>query len=131
MLRATKTLHHANVAGRFAGVRMTGNLTDWGAVVAQKNELVGALRKSKYLDLLPEYSGIDYREGRAVFTADGLAIDGQALAAEKIIIATRSQLQPDGEPEISDAMPAVVFTDPQVAAVGLTEAAAVAEAITW
>ena len=110
---------------------MTGNLTDWGAVVARKNELVGALRKSKYLDLLPEYSGIDYREGRAVFTADGLAIGGQALAAEKIIIATRSRLQADGEPEISDAMPAVVFTDPQVEAVGLTEAVAVAEAMTW
>ena len=102
MLRATETLHHANVAGRFAGIQAKGSLTDWGAVVAQKDALVGTLRQSKYLDLLPEYPGVEYREGRAVFTADGLAINGHALAAAKIIIATGSQPNIPAIPGLED-----------------------------
>jgi mercuric reductase len=91
MIRAMETLHHANVAGRFAGVQAGGHVTDWGAVVAQKDALVGALRQSKYLDLLPEYPGVDYLEGLATFTTDGLRLGGAALAADKIVIATGSQ----------------------------------------
>ena len=91
MIRATETLHHANAAGRFAGIQAAGQVTDWGAVVAQKDALVGSLRQSKYLDLLPQYPGIDYLEGRASFTASGLHLDGAAMAADKIIIATGSQ----------------------------------------
>ena len=90
MIRATETLHHANAAGRFAGIQAAGHLTDWGAVVAQKDALVGALRQSKYLDLLPEYPGVEYLEGQATFTADGVHLDGAAMAADKIVIATGS-----------------------------------------
>ncbi|MBL6952739.1 MAG: mercury(II) reductase [Alphaproteobacteria bacterium] len=91
MLRAVETLHHANAAGRFAGIQAAGHVTDWGAAVAQKDALVGALRQSKYRDLLSAYPSVDYLEGRASFSTHGLQLDGAAMAADRIIIATGSQ----------------------------------------
>ena len=91
MIRATESLHHANAAGRFAGIQAAGRMADWAAMVAQKDDLVSTLRQSKYLDPLKEYPTVDYFEGRAALTAGGLAVDGDDLAADKIIIATGSQ----------------------------------------
>ncbi len=90
MIRATETLHQAN-AGRFAGISAQGQLADWGAIVAQKDDLVATLRQSKYIDQLGNYDGVDYLDGPAAFSADGLLFNGAALEAEKIIIASGSQ----------------------------------------
>jgi mercuric reductase len=90
MIRATETLHHAN-AGRFAGIQTSARLTDWSAVVAQKDELVARLRQSKYLDQLDNYPGADYLSGPAAFDRDGLLFDGAPLHAGKIIIASGSR----------------------------------------
>ena len=46
MIRATETLHHAEAASRFAGVRAEGRITDWRDVVRQKDELVASLRQA-------------------------------------------------------------------------------------
>ena len=88
MIRATETLHHAEAASRFAGIRAEGGIMDWGAVVRQKNELVSSLRQSKYIDLLPGYNTVAYREGRARLNDGGVTVDGDAIKAGKIIIAT-------------------------------------------
>src|SRR5579871_6458724 len=55
MIRATETLHNARAASRFAGIRAGGEITDWRAVLHQKDELVSSLRQAKYVDLLPNY----------------------------------------------------------------------------
>ena len=91
MIRAMETLHGANAAGRFAGIHVTARLADWGAVVAQKDDLVATLRHSKYQDVLRSYPGIEYLEGKAALTARGLALGGGDLSADKIIVATGSQ----------------------------------------
>lgn len=88
MIRATETLQQAAAAARFAGIHAEGRVTDWRAVVRQKDELVSSLRQAKYIDLLPSYSTIAYREGRARLSDEGVVVDGDPIKAGKIIVAT-------------------------------------------
>jgi mercuric reductase len=88
LIRATETLHQAEVASRFAGIRAEGRITDWRQVVRAKDELVSSLRQAKYIDLLPSYNTVAYREGRARLTGDEVTIDGDPIKAGKVIIAT-------------------------------------------
>jgi mercuric reductase len=88
MIRAAEALHGARAAARFAGIAGEARLQDWSAVVCQKDELVSALRQAKYVDLLPSYNTIAYREGRARLTGDGVAVDGDLVKAGKVIVAT-------------------------------------------
>ncbi|MFQ5565124.1 MAG: mercury(II) reductase [Paracoccaceae bacterium] len=92
MIRAVEPLHQAKAAVRFDGVEAKARLTDWRAMVAQKQALVDELRQAKYIDLLPAYNQIAYREGTAQFGEGGaLLVDGAPLAAGKIVIATGSR----------------------------------------
>jgi mercuric reductase len=88
LIRATESLHHAAAAARFRGIRAEGRITDWQAVVRHKDELVASLRQAKYIDLLPSYNTIAYREGRAHLTSDGISVDDTPLKAGKVIVAT-------------------------------------------
>ncbi|OAF07775.1 pyridine nucleotide-disulfide oxidoreductase [Bradyrhizobium centrolobii] len=88
LIRAAETLHNARVAARFAGITAEAAVNDWRATVHQKDELVRGLRQTKYLDLLPAYSGITYHEGPARLVDDGVEADSKRIAADKIIIAT-------------------------------------------
>ncbi|MBV8963544.1 MAG: mercury(II) reductase [Hyphomicrobiales bacterium] len=88
MIRATETLYQAEAASRFAGIRADGRIIDWRAVVRQKDELVSSLRQAKYSDLLPAYNTIAYREGTARLTPKGVVLDGEPIAARRVIIAT-------------------------------------------
>jgi mercury(II) reductase len=88
MIRAAEAVHQAETASRFAGIRTEGGIMDWGAVVRQKDELVTSLRQAKYIDLLPSYNTIAYREGQARLTDNGVTVNGDAIKAGKIIIAT-------------------------------------------
>jgi mercury(II) reductase len=88
MIRAAEAVHHAETASRFAGIRAEGEITDWRAVVRQKDELVSSLRQAKYIDLLPSYNTIAYREGQARLTDNGVTVNGDAIKAGKIIVAT-------------------------------------------
>src|SRR5712692_1193416 len=45
LIRATESLHHAEAAARFAGIRAEGHVTDWAALISQKDELVADLRQ--------------------------------------------------------------------------------------
>jgi mercuric reductase len=88
LIRAAETLHGGRAAARFAGIAGEASLHDWSAVLAQKDELVSSLRKSKYADLLRHYNTISYIEGRARLTAEGLAVDGVSIAPARSIITT-------------------------------------------
>lgn len=89
LIRAAETLHIANAADRFNGIEASASVSDWQAVVRQKQDLVDDLRKAKYSDLLPAYNSVAYIEGRAAFSDDGnLTVDGDTVAAKKVIIAT-------------------------------------------
>jgi mercuric reductase len=58
LIRAAESLHQAQAAARFAGIRGEASLHDWQSLVAQKDELVKDLRQAKYVDLLPAYDTI-------------------------------------------------------------------------
>lgn len=88
LIRATESLHHAEAAARFAGIRAEGRVTDWAALIAQKDELVTGLRQAKYADLLPAYNTIAYLEGPARLAAGGVAVNGALVKTPKVIIAT-------------------------------------------
>jgi mercury(II) reductase len=88
LIRAAETLHQAASASRFAGISAQAKLSNWRSLVAQKDELVGALRQAKYVDLLPSYNTIAYVEGPARFTDDGVAVNGHALRPRKVIVTT-------------------------------------------
>lgn len=88
LIRAAETLHNARAAARFAGIAAEAELTDWGATIRQKNALVSKLRQAKYIDLLPAYDSIAYREGRARLVDGGVEVNGARIPAGKIIIAT-------------------------------------------
>ena len=89
LIRAAEALHSAHAANRFKGIDASAKVTDWKAIVQQKQELVDSLRKAKYSDLLPAYNSIAYLEGNASFGEDGaLLVDGKQFSASKIIITT-------------------------------------------
>ncbi len=88
MIRATETLHQAASAARFAGIRAEGHVADWRSVLRQKDELVASLRQVKYVDLLPGYNTVAYREGQARLTPVGVTVDGDPIKASKVIVAT-------------------------------------------
>lgn len=88
LIRAAETQHQASAAARFAGIRAKGQVDDWAATVRQKDELVSSLRQSKYADLLPAYNNISYVEGRARLAEGGVAINGDLLKAQRLIIVT-------------------------------------------
>tara|TARA_R100000005_G_scaffold95741_3_gene78509 strand:- start:9103 stop:10530 length:1428 start_codon:yes stop_codon:yes gene_type:complete len=88
MIRAAEALHGARAAGRFPGLVGEAYVDDWHSLIAAKDDLVSTLRQKKYADLLPEYDGIAYLEGAARLNGSGVLVEGNPVAAEKIIIAT-------------------------------------------
>jgi mercuric reductase len=88
LIRAAETLHNARAAARFAGIAAKAEVTNWRGTVRQKDALVSGLRQAKYVDLLPAYNGIAYREGPARLFDSGVAVNGTHIPASKIIIAT-------------------------------------------
>ncbi|MBN8945104.1 MAG: mercury(II) reductase [Rhizobiales bacterium] len=106
LIRAAEAVHHANAApSRFQGIESGARVVDWSAQVAQKDALVANLRQAKYADLLPVYNNLAYREGRARLTEGGIDVDGQRLAAERIIIATGARPQLPGIPGLAGVQP--------------------------
>ena len=117
LIRAVETLHGARASVRFDGIEAVATVTDWSAVTRQQQALVDDLRQAKYSDVLPAYDRVSYLEGKASFGKDGnLRVDGQTLAANKIVIATgaragvkvtivsRRGLLPEAESEIGAAL---------------------------
>jgi mercuric reductase len=90
MIRAAETLHQAKVASRFQGIEASASITDWSKIVADKNRLVTELRQAKYIDVLPAYDSISYREGKAQLVGGGIKVDDIHIRADKVIIATGS-----------------------------------------
>jgi mercuric reductase len=88
LIRAAEALHHARSASRFAGITATAALTDWQALMAQKDDLVSGLRTAKYEDLLPRYDYIRYVEGAARFVSGLVQVADETFPAERVVIVT-------------------------------------------
>ena len=73
---------------RFAGITTATGPVDLAALVAQKDELVAALRQEKYADLVGAY-GFEVIPGYAAFTGPGsVEVNGRAVRPGAVLIAT-------------------------------------------
>ena len=87
LLRAAEYYHRAGHSP-FAGVPTSAGVVDLPTQVAQKDELVAAMRQEKYQDLLDIY-GIDLIRGEARFTGpDTVEVDGRRVRAGRFLVAT-------------------------------------------
>jgi mercuric reductase len=87
LLRAAELNAHAR-RHAFAGIPHLTGPVDLGALVAQKDELVGELRHRKYLDLAAAY-GFTLQAGTARFIdEETVEVDGQVVQADRYLIAT-------------------------------------------
>lgn len=87
VLRASE-VHHLAAHHNFAGITTRAAKPNLAALVDQKAELVTALRKEKYADLVEAY-GFDFIKGKARFTGpNALAVDERTLSADRFLIAT-------------------------------------------
>ena len=96
LLAAAEARHVALDAARFPGLTAAVGPVDMPALIAGKDDLVGALRSAKYLDLAADY-GWDLVHGEASFTGatsnPGLQVafpDGSlsTVQAEHYLVAT-------------------------------------------
>ena len=75
----------------YPGLKVTTEVTDFAALIGQKDEVVERLRRKKYTDLLDVY-GITLIEGRARFlTRHDVEVGDRLLWGDTILIATGSR----------------------------------------
>ncbi|QYJ15043.1 Mercuric reductase [Rubrobacter xylanophilus DSM 9941] len=87
LLRGAETYHRAG-HHPFEGVKTKALAADYGAMVAQKDRLVGRMRQEKYLDLVEEY-GWELIRGEAAFEdEETLRVDSRRIRAAAYLIAT-------------------------------------------
>ncbi|MDP8987278.1 MAG: mercury(II) reductase [Actinomycetota bacterium] len=90
LLAAAGARHRAGT-NPFGGAPTTADGVDLAALVAQKDDLVGRLRDTKYVDVAAAH-GFEIRRGEARF-ADGetLLVDGDPLRAGAYVVATGAE----------------------------------------
>jgi mercuric reductase len=88
LIRAVEHPHLAR-QHRFDGVETVAGHLNWPAVIAQKDELVSEMRRTKYANVLAAYPNITPIAGHAHFTGrKGVVVNGRVYSAGKFIIAT-------------------------------------------
>lgn len=103
MIRAVETLHTTRAANRFDGVEAFGQITNWKAMIEQKQALVDDLRATKYVSVLSNYEAVTYIEGLAVFQKDGsIQVGARNLKPAKVIITTGSSQHVPNIPGLAD-----------------------------
>jgi len=93
LIRTAEAYYKAN-HHPFAGVHTRAEGLDWKAVIGQKDQLVGELRQSKYVDVLAAYGDrITLLHGWARLQPDGAVVleDGRIIRAGGVVIATGAE----------------------------------------
>ena len=104
LLRAAESYHRAR-SSPFAGVKPGAATLDFGAVIEQKDALVTELRQHKYADVL-DGLGVKVLHAQARFDEAGhLTLDGEPLAAGRILLATGAEASLPPIPGLRDAEP--------------------------
>ncbi len=88
LLRAAEAYHKA-AHHPFSGIQSTSRITDFKALMQQKQDLVLDLRQAKYVDIVKDLHNIEIINGRArLLTRDTVEVNGRKIPADKILIAT-------------------------------------------
>jgi mercuric reductase len=104
LIRAAEAIRHQRVHP-FEGIDTREPSVDWSAVRAGKDDLVDALRKAKYEDVLAGYPEITLVEGRGVFDTEGRLHleDGTPIPAKATIVSTGSSPWAPEVPGLAEA----------------------------
>jgi mercuric reductase len=88
LIRAAEN-HHQHGTSRFRGLKAEPGRADFGELIREKAELVTALRRAKYTDVLADIPRVELVEGRARLASRHEVVIGESIfRAEKILIAT-------------------------------------------
>jgi mercuric reductase len=91
LIRAAEN-HRANRTSRFRGVKAEPGRVDFSELIREKAELVTALRRAKYMDVLADIPRVELVEGRARLASRHEVVVGDSVFhADKILIATGAQ----------------------------------------
>lgn len=90
-LLAAAHTRHAALSNPFPSAPTSAGTVNFGALVQQKDDLVGMLRQTKYADIAAAY-GYDILPGTATFTDPGtLLVAGRPLRARSYLVATGAE----------------------------------------
>lgn len=91
LIRAAEA-RHRQITHPFEGIERNEPSVDWQAVRSSKDDLVDALRKSKYEDVLAAYPEISLIHGRGAFDSEGRLHleDGTPVEASATVVTTGS-----------------------------------------
>jgi len=93
LLRAAEVFGYSR-SQPFKGIEIPAGRVDLAGIIEQKDELVGELRREKYLDILKGNERMDYFEGEASFlSADEVRVGPDVLKGQRFVIATGARPQ--------------------------------------
>ena len=88
LIRAAEKLHQAK-HHEFSGIHTSGELSDFKAVMDQKRQLVKALRRNKYIDVVSGMEDFTLIEGHGRFKdARTISVNGENIQGDAFLIAT-------------------------------------------
>ncbi len=102
LLAAAEQRHRAG-AQRFPGIRTDAGLVDMAALVAGKDEIVGALRQEKYLDLADRHAIELVHDDARFVEGAALDVDGRTIVAAAYLVATGSTPRIPDIPGLADS----------------------------
>lgn len=105
LIRAAEARHRAAHIP-FAGIESASRVSDFAAIIRQKDELVATLRQAKYVDVLNAYENIHLVEGQGTLVGpDTVQVDGRSLRAPRIVVTTGSRPWIPPIPGLQEAEP--------------------------
>ncbi|MHB2147970.1 mercury(II) reductase [Calditrichota bacterium LG25] len=88
LIRAAHDLHLAR-QHPFAGMAKTAKLVDFSALMIQVKEMVAALQKQKYIDVIKDLTHFEYIQGRAqIASPNTVEVNGKTIYGDAIIVAS-------------------------------------------
>ena len=88
LIRAAESLHRAT-HNPFAGIKTSGILTNFSAVIEEKRQLVAELRQAKYVNVIQDLPQVRLVKGHAkLLDAHSVQVGDMRLSAEHVLIAT-------------------------------------------
>ena len=88
LIRAAEA-HYRTGHHNFQGITGHSQMADFGAIVAQKRELVEELRQGKYVDIISGLENVRHVDGHAkIVSPRAVGVNGEQITADRILIAT-------------------------------------------
>ena len=88
LIRAAETLHKAN-HNAFDGIRTSGKVDDFHAIIEAKRRLIQGLREQKYSNHIQDLDGFEYIEGRATMESPtSVKVGDRTIEGSHILLCT-------------------------------------------